>query len=384
MQNRNVLLRLRFDVHHKYKAMATEDVFSPIDHYFLLTGCKIFKTSTKLQVINNFLYAFQVFCTLHYTFIQIDLVFNENNHLAMIAWTMFYAFAFVHGVRLRIIASELKIVLESFISSLNDIDKRKLFQLARYCFVIGMAYYILCLFFMYSEYLHSDMDTKISYFVFRYPVRSASMVWAVICVTYQAAGIFCISWYLHSINLYIFVSYAVYLQDIAFHICVLKPLSRIQHMKRDFYSSTFQTLVKIKQNRQHFEEVCNFLPFLWFTYACLACSGYINQFSNEEIYSILNVAEYIFFIAYLFTSLFFISFINSKLQKSTKSVLDSLMLTDTSESQYKTLLIEEFKQNSKIQFTASNFFRLEKSFALTFISAVSSFTVLFLQMAHSN
>lgn len=134
--------------------------------------------------------------------------------------------------------------------------------------------------------------------------------------------------------------------------------------------------------RSQFEQSFSHMPFLWYANVFLRSMHYVTNIKLQKYelnyFTLLVLYWFASKLAYTFAIVFTIDYVNTDLQKMFSKLNRQLLGNDESDAFDK--LKQDIEQNLMLKLTGSGFFELNKYLLLGFVSAVVSFSVLYIQL----
>lgn len=138
--------------------------------------------------------------------------------------------------------------------------------------------------------------------------------------------------------------------------------------------------------KDRFEQTFNLIPFIWFVYFFNSLSGYLklvmdmsnpNHVTNEFV--VKEMITFVITFLYACAIIVFIQHYNNQVSQLSSKLIATIL--NSPRDEYQTLLIDELEVNSSLKLTGWDMFDLNKAFILNFISALITFSVLFIGLS---
>lgn len=152
------------------------------------------------------------------------------------------------------------------------------------------------------------------------------------------------------------------------------------------YKEVLNKKTLIDEVKQHFEKRMNIFPFLWYTVLFENCCGIIWALQNFEKlemsvqWSTVEMISYFMMLLTLLLVLFVIDYNLARYLEDNSMIATKLVKTSGEFNAEVEKTIDLLKNDGGIAFTGWGFFKLRKSFVLSFLGGLVTFSVLFKQM----
>lgn len=167
----------------------------------------------------------------------------------------------------------------------------------------------------------------------------------------------------------------------------------LNHVHMTYFHVTLKTeksVVKLRlawqeilDIRNDFEKLFSFYPLLWHAVLFRRCMHYITSFNKlrfELSWQLLVVSYWMMSKAiYTFSVLYTISDVNSNLQDMFATFQRQVITLG--ENYHRQLLVQDIERTLLVKFSGGGLFDLNKNLVLGFVSALVSFSVLFIQLS---
>lgn len=164
----------------------------------------------------------------------------------------------------------------------------------------------------------------------------------------------------------------------------------VEIFEMDFYRKTRLNWKNILRYKHQFERVFNIFPFLWFGYLFLTTSGYFSRIiyhleSRDIQLHLSKLIVHLLNLVFAFGVIFFESHLKGRLSEDLNLVCDLLIRKQQSKNIYDVIQCEKLRDELLVPFnyTGRDMFNLNKGFVMSFLGALITFTVMFLQLSTS-
>jgi hypothetical protein len=251
--------------------------------------------------------------------------------------------------------------------------------------VMLLIYVLVCGFccWMYFDFIVASDETALIIFNFYapIPVKETSKTRTVIAYYLM---LFYFAWIRNAWQMTSCMLYYYLLMCLSFLDDSMKT-SVLSHRNRDDlnFEIILRERIKLKSVKESFESLVSPFPFLWFTFnfvslisilVVLFRLGFSSSFPTETILSFFNV-----FLTFVILNL--VTKINLKGRRLSNQVLESLYRDGNIDAPFKVQVIHDLRNNPVIELTACGFFSLERQVIPSFVGALISFAVLFVQVS---
>lgn len=182
-------------------------------------------------------------------------------------------------------------------------------------------------------------------------------------------------------NVWAFVSFVVYNYILTCIDCVHYSFFNHEMSRNKSIQTLRRKWFQVSEIREKFERVFSLLPLLWFANLFMKTMTYMNTIRLMEFRMKLLTAIYVYFfvskLMYTFYIVFKVDNINHKLSEMFKKVHKRSLSYRNDEFE---LLRQDIAATLYVHLTGFGLFALNKELLLGFVSAVISFTILYLQL----
>lgn len=362
-----------------HNRMSPSKVLCMFDYILLFSGLKLYATGNWATLILNYCFRMMSFCLLfHLAYARVSQYDPKEDFLQQLMLGTYPLVGILHQLLMLNRIELLRKIFDQIVCSL-DHERRRMLR---------NKLLIIAILWLLSTVFHISMSAYIFMSMNIHPL-SVHAITSVPPLTFWHHAL---GWLLH---IYFFIagnwSYIVPLTHVAFLIAIkqlddqyftdfFNSYQRTSYDKAVLFNSSIHLRRSINSLKRNFDDTICLLPFLVYCYLFFSTSGVIVPLLESQLtlYLAFQCTSLAILICFSVISFFVIEKMNSELFQSITEVI-----TKTSgdlKSPLRRELIDELEKRTIVPYTAWNLFNLNKSIALSILSSLLTFSVLFIQI----
>lgn len=362
-------------------AYSPDQCVSPIDILLMFCGNKLYTCNKLMKLANVMQYGINV---IHFG-INLYLVSTDSQSRDILFFVLQLSYLLLALITLHTIKWKCNDIISLNRTIVGNVSNHMQFRLILCSTTLAVAAILpqVSMTYFFLKQLYAMTSTEVVRYYFNdsqtyYNVKLAYAWYDNFCYTI-------IPYALSGQALYLYFIYGQHLVQKTFFGNIMGRKVNVFGEKQSL--EILNNLRSIDNLKASIEEIFNLMPFLWFVYIFVSCSGYIKLLTGShqtlyytKEYTLTEVFYLAWFMMYQVIIIMCIQHSNDYSVSSLDTFITSLISSPLNQSNL--FLIKRLKANSGTQLTGWNMFELNKKFILDFLGALISFTVLFIQLSN--